>query len=34
MATLNTPYAILAFPSLFQPRPKFGDRQTSSIRRP
>ena len=25
MATLNTPYAILAFPALFQPRPKFGD---------
>jgi hypothetical protein len=24
MATLNTPYAILAFPSLFQPRPRFG----------
>jgi hypothetical protein len=27
MATLNTPYAVLAFPSLFQPRPKFGDSQ-------
>lgn len=25
MATLNTPYATLAFPALFQPRPKFGD---------
>lgn len=23
MATLNTPYATLAFPSLFQPRPRF-----------
>lgn len=24
MASLNTPYAILAFPSLFKPRPRFG----------